>query len=128
MDFSSAPDKLADGLQYVARGLLQHGVTSFCPTIVTSSEEMYKQVWPFRTECVYMYMFFVFLVHIFIRAFFKCKVSVKQGFKSLQINTIVLTSSSSHHLLVLASLCFLADSLNFLTHFALQSCIDLFFS
>lgn len=44
VDFSSDPDKLEEGLKIVAKGLLQHGVTSYCPTIVTSSQESYKEV------------------------------------------------------------------------------------
>ena len=44
MDFSSDTDSLEQGLQTVAKGLLQHGVTSYCPTIVTSSQESYNEV------------------------------------------------------------------------------------
>jgi len=44
VDFSSDPDKLEEGLKTVAKGLLQHGVTSFCPTIVTSAQESYREV------------------------------------------------------------------------------------
>ena len=44
VDFSSDLDKLEEGLKTVAKGLLQHGVTSFCPTIVTSSQESYSEV------------------------------------------------------------------------------------
>ncbi|XP_078369540.1 N-acetylglucosamine-6-phosphate deacetylase-like [Oculina patagonica] len=44
VDFSSDPDKLEEGLKTVAKGLLQHGVTSYCPTIVTSSQESYKEI------------------------------------------------------------------------------------
>ena len=44
VDFSSDPDKLEEGLKTVAKGLLQHGVTSYCPTIVTSSQESYSEV------------------------------------------------------------------------------------
>jgi len=45
VDFSSDPDKLEEGLKTVAKGLLQHGVTSYCPTIVTSSQESYSEFW-----------------------------------------------------------------------------------
>lgn len=44
VDFSSDTDKLEDGLVTVAKGLLQHGVTSFCPTIVTSTQQSYNEV------------------------------------------------------------------------------------
>lgn len=44
VDFSSDPDELEQGLKTVAKGLLQHGVTSYCPTIVTSSQESYSEV------------------------------------------------------------------------------------
>lgn len=44
MDFSSDIDSLEDGLSTVAKGLLQYGVTSFCPTIVTSSQESYNKI------------------------------------------------------------------------------------
>ena len=45
MDFSSlSPGGVADAMETVARGLLQHGVTSFCPTIITSPPEYYEQV------------------------------------------------------------------------------------
>lgn len=44
VDFSSDIDTLDEGLVTVAKGLLQHGVTSFCPTIVTSSQESYNKI------------------------------------------------------------------------------------
>ena len=44
VDFSSDPDKLEEGLKTVSKGLLQHGVTSYCPTIVTSSQASYNAV------------------------------------------------------------------------------------
>jgi len=44
VDFSSDPEKLEDGLKTVAKGLLQYGVTSYCPTIVTSSQESYREI------------------------------------------------------------------------------------
>lgn len=44
VDFSSDTDKLEEGLVTVAKGLLQHGVTSFCPTIVTSTQQSYNEI------------------------------------------------------------------------------------
>lgn len=44
VDFSSDPDKLEEGLKTVSKGLLQHGVTSYCPTIVTSSQASYNEI------------------------------------------------------------------------------------
>ncbi|XP_033095720.1 N-acetylglucosamine-6-phosphate deacetylase-like [Anneissia japonica] len=46
VDFSSNIDEIEGGLQKVAHGLLAHGVTSFCPTIITSSKEIYKRILP----------------------------------------------------------------------------------
>ena len=43
-DFSSNVDKLEEALKHVAKGILEHGVTSFCPTLVTSASEVYKMV------------------------------------------------------------------------------------
>lgn len=43
-DFSSNVEKLEDALLHVAKGILAHGVTSFCPTLVTSSSDVYKKV------------------------------------------------------------------------------------
>lgn len=34
-------------LNKVSRGLLQHGVTAYCPTLVTSSRDYYHRVIPF---------------------------------------------------------------------------------
>lgn len=33
-------------MQYVSKGLLEHGVTAFCPTVVTSPTEVYHKVLP----------------------------------------------------------------------------------
>ena len=44
VDFSVDAGNVSAGLCKVASGILQHGVTSFCPTIVTSRPEVYKQV------------------------------------------------------------------------------------
>ena len=44
VDFSHDTDTVAEGVKKVAKGLLQYGVTSFCPTIVTSPKEAYEKV------------------------------------------------------------------------------------
>uniref|UniRef100_A0AAY4CFN8 N-acetylglucosamine-6-phosphate deacetylase n=1 Tax=Denticeps clupeoides TaxID=299321 RepID=A0AAY4CFN8_9TELE len=44
IDFSQASDDYSLGIAMVAKKLLQHGVTSFCPTIVTSPPAIYQQV------------------------------------------------------------------------------------
>lgn len=46
MDFSYDVDTVAKGVLKVAKGLLENGVTSFCPTLVTSPPETYRQVIP----------------------------------------------------------------------------------
>ncbi|XP_013388887.1 N-acetylglucosamine-6-phosphate deacetylase-like isoform X2 [Lingula anatina] len=46
IDFSSNFDDIEGGVQKVAKGILQHGCTSFCPTIISSSKEVYKKVLP----------------------------------------------------------------------------------
>ena len=47
VDFSSlAADAVHDSLDNVSRGLLQHGVTAYCPTLVTSSRDYYHRVIP----------------------------------------------------------------------------------
>ncbi|XP_071949834.1 N-acetylglucosamine-6-phosphate deacetylase-like [Antedon mediterranea] len=46
VDFSSNTENVEAGLQKVAQGLLEHGVTSFCPTVITSSQEIYKKILP----------------------------------------------------------------------------------
>lgn len=42
-DFSYTEDT-ENGINVVAKGLLSHGVTSFCPTVVTSPKEVYHRV------------------------------------------------------------------------------------
>lgn len=44
MDFSSDTDRIATGLSKVAEGLVATGVTSFCPTIISSAPEVYHSV------------------------------------------------------------------------------------
>ncbi|XP_054263624.1 N-acetylglucosamine-6-phosphate deacetylase [Macrosteles quadrilineatus] len=46
VDFSHDTGSVEAGLQKVAKGLLAHGVTSFCPTLVTSTPEVYAKVIP----------------------------------------------------------------------------------
>ncbi|KAJ8297912.1 hypothetical protein KUTeg_024443 [Tegillarca granosa] len=46
IDFSSNVEDIEGGINKVAKGLLAHGVTSFCPTIITSPDDIYKQVVP----------------------------------------------------------------------------------
>lgn len=43
VDFSKI-ENIEDGINRVAKGLLSHGVTSFCPTVVTSPLEIYHTV------------------------------------------------------------------------------------
>jgi len=45
-DFSSDISQLSKGLNVVSKGILQHGVTSFCPTLVTSPVNIYRQALP----------------------------------------------------------------------------------
>lgn len=46
VDFSYNVDHVEDGINKVAKNLLAHGVTSFCPTLVTSSDETYRKILP----------------------------------------------------------------------------------
>lgn len=46
IDFSQASEDVSDGVSYVAKKILEHGVTSFCPTLVTSPPEVYHKVLP----------------------------------------------------------------------------------
>ncbi|XP_061701216.1 N-acetylglucosamine-6-phosphate deacetylase isoform X2 [Syngnathoides biaculeatus] len=46
VDFSQPSDRVGDGVSLVARKLLEHGVTSFCPTLVTSPAHVYRKVLP----------------------------------------------------------------------------------
>ncbi|KAK0088503.1 hypothetical protein PV325_011804 [Microctonus aethiopoides] len=46
IDFSYNIDNVEEGINKVAKELLAHGVTSFCPTLVTSSAENYHNILP----------------------------------------------------------------------------------
>ncbi|XP_012776047.3 N-acetylglucosamine-6-phosphate deacetylase [Maylandia zebra] len=46
IDFSQASEDVSDGVSFVAKKILEHGVTSFCPTLVTSPPEVYHKVLP----------------------------------------------------------------------------------
>lgn len=46
MDFSFDTDTVEEGINKVASGLIKNGVTSFCPTLVTSPPETYRKVIP----------------------------------------------------------------------------------
>jgi len=43
VDFSDPDDIVAD-IDKVAKGLLEFGVTSFCPTVITSTPDTYNKV------------------------------------------------------------------------------------
>ncbi|KAJ1983431.1 N-acetyl-glucosamine-6-phosphate deacetylase [Dimargaris cristalligena] len=44
IDFSEPTPTYAEDLRRVSRGLLQHGCTSFCPTLVSSQPEVYHEL------------------------------------------------------------------------------------
>ncbi|KFU95241.1 Putative N-acetylglucosamine-6-phosphate deacetylase, partial [Chaetura pelagica] len=46
VDFSLATDDFKSGIDLVSQKILSHGVTSFCPTLVTSPPSLYHQVLP----------------------------------------------------------------------------------
>ncbi|XP_063233435.1 N-acetylglucosamine-6-phosphate deacetylase [Bacillus rossius redtenbacheri] len=46
IDFSQNENNVEEGVSKVAKGLLAHGVTAFCPTVVTSPKHMYHQILP----------------------------------------------------------------------------------
>lgn len=46
IDFSQASEDVSSGVSFVAKKILQHGVTSFCPTLVTSPPAVYHKVLP----------------------------------------------------------------------------------
>lgn len=46
VDFSYDSENVEEGINKVAKELISHGVTSFCPTMVTSDEEKYHKILP----------------------------------------------------------------------------------
>lgn len=46
VDFSEASEDVSAGVSLVSKKILQHGVTSFCPTLVTSPAAVYHKVLP----------------------------------------------------------------------------------
>lgn len=46
VDFSQPSEDVSSGLSFVSQKVLQHGVTSFCPTLVTSPPSVYHKVLP----------------------------------------------------------------------------------
>ncbi|KAM4698045.1 N-acetylglucosamine-6-phosphate deacetylase [Rhinophrynus dorsalis] len=46
VDFSQENDDVRHGISLVSRNILSHGVTSFCPTLVTSPASVYHKVLP----------------------------------------------------------------------------------
>lgn len=46
VDFANNVTDVQSGLRTVATGLLKYGVTSFCPTLVTSTPEVYHKILP----------------------------------------------------------------------------------
>uniref|UniRef100_A0A8D2JD05 N-acetylglucosamine-6-phosphate deacetylase n=1 Tax=Varanus komodoensis TaxID=61221 RepID=A0A8D2JD05_VARKO len=46
VDFSQATEEVGAGISLVGQKILSHGVTSFCPTLVTSPPSVYQKVLP----------------------------------------------------------------------------------
>lgn len=44
VDFSDTDGDIVTGVRSVAKRLLEHGVTSFCPTVITSPPDAYQKV------------------------------------------------------------------------------------
>ena len=43
---------MGEDISRVSRGLLEHGVTAYCPTVVTSSPDYYKRTLPMIKQTV----------------------------------------------------------------------------
>jgi len=46
IDFSRQSDDPREGVAKVAQGILSHGVTAFCPTLVTTTKDIYSDIVP----------------------------------------------------------------------------------
>lgn len=46
VDFSYDSENVEEGVKKVSKQLLAHGVTSFCPTMVTSEKDKYYKILP----------------------------------------------------------------------------------
>lgn len=46
IDFTNNTQNIMQGIEKVAEGVLAHGVTSFCPTLVTSPPHIYHKILP----------------------------------------------------------------------------------
>ena len=46
IDFSRPSENPREGVAKVARGILSHGVTAFCPTLVTTTKDVYSEIVP----------------------------------------------------------------------------------
>lgn len=59
------------GLAEVSHVLLSHGVTAYCPTIVTSSHQYYDKVYIYEYLVMFMYLYIVCLypVHVILMSY-----------------------------------------------------------
>lgn len=55
-DFSTPKEDVVTCVNMVANGILAHGVTSFCPTVITSSPKKYHEV----TNSLYLKLNIIF--------------------------------------------------------------------
>jgi len=46
IDFSRPSENPREGISKVAKGILSHGVTAFCPTLVTTTKDVYSDIVP----------------------------------------------------------------------------------
>lgn len=80
IDFSQATDDITGGVAQVAKKILEHGVTSFCPTLVTSPPEIYHKVsLSARTSPTHLH-----LIHLEFRVCYVLCVCVCEGDSSAE--------------------------------------------